>query len=93
MVEFETGQVIATAVEKGRVHDFKLLTRSRLPFVPSQLCLAERGYQGFAKRHTEACTPAKKPRNQTLPKVEKQHNQALARLRVRVEHVIRRFKI
>ncbi|WP_420717357.1 hypothetical protein [Leptolyngbya sp. NK1-12] len=41
MVEFETGQVIATAVSKGRTHDFKLLKRSRLPFVSSQLCLAD----------------------------------------------------
>jgi len=31
--------------------------RSRLPLVSSQLCLAERGYQGFAKLHTGACTP------------------------------------
>ncbi|WP_256478996.1 hypothetical protein [Chroococcidiopsis sp. CCMEE 29] len=43
LVEFETGQVIATAVEKGRVHDFKLLKRSRMPFVSSQLCLADKG--------------------------------------------------
>jgi hypothetical protein len=64
-----------------------------LPFVSSQLSLAARGYQGFAKRHAGACTPTKKPRQQPLPEQEKQHNQALARLRVRVEHVIRRFKI
>ena len=93
LVEFETGQVIATAVEKGRVHDFNLLKRSRLPFVSSQLCLADRGYQGFAKRHAGACIPTKKHRKQPLPKLELQHNRALARLRVRVEHVIRRFKI
>lgn len=93
LIEFETGQVIATTVEKGRVHDFKLFKHSRLPFMPSQLCLADRGYQGFGKRHRGACLPTKKPRNQSLPKVEKQHNRALARLRVRVEHVIRRFKI
>ncbi|MEP0750447.1 transposase [Trichocoleus sp. AS-A1] len=42
---------------------------------------------------SRACTPTKKPRNQPLPKADKQHNRALARLRVRVEHVIRRFKI
>lgn len=93
LVEFDTGAVIATAVDTGRTHDFKLLKRSRLPFVSSQLCLADRGYQGFAKRHPGACTPTKKPRKQPLPKAEKQHNRALARLRVRVEHVIRRFKI
>ena len=75
------------------MHDFQLLKRSRLPFVPSQLCLADKGYQGFRKRHKGACLPTKKPRNQPLPVAEKQHNRALARLRVRVEHVIRRFKI
>lgn len=93
LVEFETGQVIGTATSSGRVHDFKLLKRSRLPFVRSQLCLADRGYQGLSKRHSGACTPTKKPRRQSLPKAEKQHNRALARLRVKVEHVIRRFKI
>jgi hypothetical protein len=75
------------------VHDFKLLKRSRLPFVSSQICLADKGYQGFSKCHRAACLPTKKPRNQPLPEAEKQHNRALARLRVRVEHVIRRFKI
>lgn len=35
----------------------------------------------------------KKPRKQPLSKAHKQRNHALARLRVRVEHVIRRFKI
>jgi len=100
-VELETGEVIATAVDKGKTQDFKLLKRSRLGFASSQLCLADRGYQGFAKRHARACTPTKKPRNRSLPKAEKQHIRpwrskalrALARLRVRVEHGIRRFKI
>lgn len=48
MVEFETGQIICTAVDSGKTHDFKLLKRSRLPFVSSPLCLADRGYQGLA---------------------------------------------
>jgi len=51
------------------------------------------GYQGFGKLHSGACTPTKKPRKQALPNAEKQHNRALARLRVQVVHVIRRFKI
>ena len=93
MAEFDTGQIICTAADTGRTHDFKLPKRSRLPFVCSQLCLADRGYQGFAKLHPGACTPTKKPRKQPLPQEEKQHNRALARLRVRIEQVIRRFKL
>jgi len=92
-VAYESGQIICTAVDQGRTHDFKLLKRSRLPFVSSQLCYSDRGYQGFAKRHAAACTPTKKPRHQPLCDAEKQHDRELARLRVRVEQVIRRFKI
>lgn len=50
-------EVVATSTDNGRTHDFKVLKRSRLPFVSSQLCLDDRGYQCFAKRHTGACTP------------------------------------
>jgi hypothetical protein len=64
-----------------------------LPFVSSQVCLADGGYQGFAKCHAGACTPTKKRCKQPLPKAQKQHNRALARLRVRVEHGIHHFKI
>lgn len=75
------------------MHDFKLFKRTYIPFVFSQSCLADRGYQGFGKQHLGACTPTKKLCKQALPKTEKQHNRALSSLRVRVEHVIRRFKI
>ncbi|WP_415881101.1 hypothetical protein [Leptolyngbya sp. Cla-17] len=30
VAEFDTGQIICTAVATGRTHDFKLLKRSRL---------------------------------------------------------------
>jgi hypothetical protein len=93
LVEFDSGQVIYTAVGTGKTYDFKLLKRSRRPFVSSKLCLADRGYQGFAKFHLGACTPTKKPRKQPLSAEEKQHDRVLARLQVRVEHVIHRLKI
>lgn len=66
LVEFETGQIICTAIEKGKTHDFKLLGRSRLPFLPSQLCLADRGYQGFAKLHKERLHPNKEAALSTI---------------------------
>jgi DDE superfamily endonuclease/Helix-turn-helix of DDE superfamily endonuclease len=93
LADWETGQIICTATDTGRTHDFRLLKKSRLPFVGSQLCLADRGYQGFAKYHAGACTPTKKSRKQPLSAEEKQHNRVLASVRVKIEHIIRRFKI
>jgi DDE superfamily endonuclease len=40
-----------------------------------------------------SCTPTKKRRKQKLDKYERQHNRALARLRVVAEHINRRLKI
>ena len=56
------------------------------------LCLADKGYQGIAKLHANSITPQKKPPKQRLSDADKQANRALARLRVRVEHSIRRLK-
>lgn len=58
-----------------------------------QLCLADKGYQGIAKLHPHSCIPTRKPPKQDLPDVERQHNRHLAKLRVQVEHSIRRLKI
>lgn len=93
LIDWASGQIICTAIGTGKTHDFKLLKRSRLPFGRGQLCLADKGYQGFAKQFDGACRTTKKPRKQKISKAEKQHNRALAKLRVRVEHVIGRFKI
>ena len=88
-----TGQIICTAFGKGRVHDFRLFKLHRLPLLPEQLCLADKGYQGIARLHPPSCTPAKKPRHSKLSQAERQHNRSLARLRVVAEHVNRKLKI
>ncbi len=93
LVNQATGQIICTAFGKGRVHDFRLFKLHRLPMLPEQLCLADRGYQGIAKLHSSSCTPTKKPRQRKLDKAERQHNCSLARLRVVAEHINRHLKI
>ena len=42
MVDQGTGQIICTAFDKGRVHDFRLFKQFRLPMLPEQLCLADK---------------------------------------------------
>jgi transposase len=93
VVNQDNRQIICTAFGKGRVHDFRLFKRHRLPLLPEQLCLADKGYQGMAKLHSSSCTPMKKPRKAKLDKFERQHNRLLARLRVVVEQVHRKLKV
>jgi DDE superfamily endonuclease len=88
-----TGQIICTAFGKGTIHDFRLFKLERLPMLPQQLCLTDKGYQGLAKLHPDSCLPTKKPRQGKLAKSERQHNRSLARLRIVVEHVNRKLKI
>jgi DDE superfamily endonuclease len=56
-------------------------------------CLADSGYQGLNKRHSNSQTPEKKPRGQELAPEAKRRNRELARLRIVIEHVIRHLKI
>jgi transposase len=93
VVNQATGHIICTAFGKGRVHDFRLFKRYRIPMLPQQLCLADKGYQGITKLHSSSCTPTKKRRKTKLDQFERQHNRLLARLRVVAEHVNRRLKI
>lgn len=71
----------------------RLFKLNRIPMLPKQLCLADKGYQGLVKLHSSSCTPTKKSRKTQLNKFERQHNRLLARLRVVAEHINRRLKI
>lgn len=92
VIDFEQGQFLAVATGKGRTHDLSLFKHSQVRLGDSLLCLADKGYQGIAKLHANSITPQKKPPRQRLNNADKQVNRALARLRVKVEHSIRRLK-
>lgn len=92
MIDWQRGQFLAVATGKGRTHDLTLLKHSKIRFCHVLLCLADKGYQGIAKVHAHSITPQKKPPRQRLSQADKQSNRALARLRVKVEHGIRRLK-
>ena len=63
VVNQASGQIICTAFGKGRVHDFRLFKLPRIPMLPEQLCLGDKGYQGITKLHPSSCIPTKKPRD------------------------------
>jgi hypothetical protein len=92
VTNFETGQFMAVACGKGRTHDLRLFRESKVHFASTLMCLADKGYQGIRQIHDNSITPKRKPAKKPLPEVEKQANRALASLRMRVEHNIRRLK-
>ena len=93
VVDQRTGKIICTAYGTGRMHDFHLFKASQVVFAHSQICLADRGYQGIVKLHTLSCTPSKKLRNAEFPESHRQYNRLLAWVRVVAEHINRKLKI
>lgn len=79
----------------GSVHDFALY-KTEPPISEKTRAFVDSGYQGLDKIHKKTDLPYKKPKNGTLNKEEKEYNQGLSRLRVKVEHIIgdiKTFKI
>jgi hypothetical protein len=93
VVDQRSKQIICTAHGRGREHDFKLFKRSQVRPTAATQMLGDGGYQGLQKLHANSQTPRKKPPRRPLPDADQQANRALARARVRGEHVIGSLKI
>ena len=96
MVDKKTKKVICTAFSNGKRHDFKLFKESRTHINPAIKAIADTGYQGLQKIHSQSELPKKKSKKNPLTKTDKKKNQKLAQDRVLNENVIgmlKRFKI
>ena len=93
LVDVSSTKILATAHAKGPKHDYALFKETAPSCRPDVWYVADSGYQGLASRHPQTCLPVKKPRGGELSAEAKQHNRALGRFRVKVEHVIRSLKI
>ena len=93
MIDQFSGQFVCVAHGPGQVHDFKLLKDSGTHLHEQILCIADKGYQGLVQRHANSCIPKRKPPKQVLSNDDRQSNRALARVRIAVEHQIRRLKV
>lgn len=60
---------------------------------PRTYCGADRGYQGLTKVHALTWLPFKATQHHPLNDEQRAYNRALARIRIKVEHVIRALKI
>jgi len=93
VVDVVTLKIICTAYGKGTEHDFHLFKASGVHFREKTQSLADKGYQGLQKLHTNSQIPIKKPKGGELSAEEKRFNRSLARRRIVIEHVNRRIKI
>jgi hypothetical protein len=93
LVDKATGQVLCVHVAHGKVHDLRLFKQSGLKLASDTILLGDKGYLGIAKDHSCSRTPYRRPPKGSLSPEQKQHNRVLARLRIKVEHVIRTLKV
>lgn len=88
-----TLEIICVAIGKGKEHDFKIYKKSKTHAVAEIELLADKGYQGIKKYHSNSKTPHKKPRGSALNTKQKRENKTHAQRRIKVEHIIRFLKI
>lgn len=71
----------------GSVHDKRLADTTPYPLPAGSQLLQDLGFQGFTLAGVEILQPTKKPRGHALTPEQQADNRAIARRRVRIEHV------
>ena len=84
---------MATAFCEGKKADFALFKQSRTGLALLTRCLADSGYQGLDKQHTNSQTPKKKSKHHPLTKEQKAANREISRVRIACEHILARLKV
>jgi len=86
-------QILCTAFNKGRRHDFKLFKDSRMSFKPETKCVVDTGYQGIQNLHNNSEPPKKKSKKNPLTKEDRKQNRRISSVRITIENIIRDVKI
>lgn len=80
----------------GPSSDLKLFQKSSVHLSSDVWYLADGGYRGLEALHRQTALPVRKPKGGCLSEQDRHNNRRLAKLRIRVEHVIcwlKRFRI
>jgi hypothetical protein len=95
-VDVKSKQVICCAIEKGKRHDFRVFKESEIHAAERIMFMADTGFMGLNKIHTNTLIPKKKTKKHPLTKEEKEFNRKISSQRIIVENVIgfiKRFRI
>ncbi|MEZ5590251.1 MAG: transposase family protein [Gammaproteobacteria bacterium] len=93
LIESHSEVVLSSALVPGSCHDRALSTQQPLRLNERTHCGADMGYQGLQQLHALTWLPFKATQYRPLDEEQRAYNRALARVRIKVEHVIRSLKI
>jgi len=93
LIDLHTGRIVATANAPGRCHDLRLRREHGTRLPPDVHAVVDLGYQGFQHEHRLTVLPFKATKKRPLTSRQRAVNRLHARLRIPVEHVIRRLKV
>lgn len=93
VLDWHSGRILTTGNAPGRCHDRRLRRQSKSRLPQEVYAVVDSGYQGLQHEHRLTALPFKATKRRPLDKAKRALNQALARLRITVEHVIRRLKV
>ena len=96
MVDKKSERIVCTNLSNGKRHDYRLFKESGVRIAINTKALADTGYLGLQKTHTNTYMPKKKSKKSTVTVEDKLKNHELSSQRVLIEHVIgkiKRFKI
>jgi hypothetical protein len=85
-----------TDTVEGKKHDKKLADETDYTLPSGSKLAQDTGFQGFSLDNVAILQPKKKPRGEELTDMEKNVNQWLSSLRIRIEHAIggvKRYRI
>lgn len=80
--------IYLTETVEGKKHDKKLADESHYQLPAGSLLFQDTGFQGFSLENVLILQPKKKPKGKELTEEEKEKNQRISTVRVRIEHVI-----
>ena len=87
LINAELRILFLSETQPGSVHDKRMADTTPYPLPARSQLLQDLGFQGFTLEGVDIIQPTKKPRGKALTPEQKADNQAIARRRVRIEHV------
>ena len=89
LINAELRILCLSETQPGSVHDKRMADTTPSPLPARSQLLQDVGFQGFMLEGVDIIQPTKKPRGKALTPEPQADNQAIARRRVRIEHVHR----